>query len=96
MFKVVSLREVVRLRRVGCAPRRLLLRSSHHPRRDTTHAVACITSLIERYYLAHSDITSRRDITHAIACITSLKSDITSPTAPPYCSSYASHSCRKI
>ena len=42
---VVSLREVVRLRRVVCAPRRLPLRSSHHPRK------ACITSLKERHHL---------------------------------------------
>ena len=48
---VVSLREVVRLRRVVslwevvCASRRLPLRSSHHPRK------ACITSLKERHHL---------------------------------------------
>ena len=48
---VVSLREVVRLRRVVslwevvCASRRLPLRSSHHPR------LACFTSLKERHHL---------------------------------------------
>ena len=76
---VVSLREVVRLRRVVslwevvCASRRLPLRSSHHPRK------ACITSLKERHHLpsgtllrSKSDITSRRDAT-------SLNSDLTPP-----------------
>ena len=38
LFLVMSLREVVRLRRVVCASRRLPLHSSHHPRK------ACITS----------------------------------------------------
>ena len=47
--EVVSLCEVVRLRRVVCAPRRLPLHSSLPPR------AACITSLTERHYLAHGD-----------------------------------------
>ena len=70
---VVSLREVVRLRRVVCASRRLPLRSSQYPRK------ACITSLKERHHLpsgtllrSKSDITSRRDAT-------SLNSDLTPP-----------------